>query len=116
MTKQTYTNTNYPHVVLGADVPVLGNSSKSVYRVVEVDAKGFTLIRLAKQSRVRVTWKKVDRIQGALESASRLFQGNFSRGGIDGTSATRDAILWAVGAVRDGDRVKLASAAQGGAA
>ena len=91
----------------GTVIPALGNKATS-YIVLSVDEKGFTMARADTASKVRVTNVKIARLLERLNNdRSVLFQGNASKGGVDGTSAIRDALLFAVGAERIGRTVHL---------
>lgn len=89
------------------------------YTITVVDPKGFTMLRPANKTGerkpVRVTRKMVEAtLARLLASETVLYQGNRSKGGIDGTSAKRDGVLAALSgiATRDGKTVRLADGAR----
>jgi hypothetical protein len=80
------------------------------YTVSTVDPKGFTMMRPSGKP-VRVSWRMVGETLARLQAGEMVkFQGNRSKGGIDGTSAKRDGVLAALRglATRDGSIVVLA--------
>jgi hypothetical protein len=98
-------------VSVGDEVPVLGRTkSASHYTVSETTPRGFRVARAATGSSVLVTWAAVARLRDRLAAGEVVrFQGSPAKGGVDCTSAKRDALIWAVsGARRDGDLVVLA--------
>ena len=89
------------------------------YTITAVDPKGFTMLRPAnkqgERKPVRVTRKMVEAtLARLLASETVLYQGNRSKGGIDGTSAKRDGVLAAlIGiAARDGKTIILVAGAR----
>ena len=110
MTIQEYAQQN--NIREGATVAGLGRTQVA-YTIAQVDSKGFTLARPSGKQ-VRVTWRMVQETWGRLQAGEQVrFQGNRSRGGVDGTSAKRDGVLAALRglALRDGDLVQVAEGA-----
>ena len=100
------------HLTPGATVSGQGARPAS-YTVQGTDDRGFTLLRESGKT-VRVTWRMVAETLARLQAGEVVkFQGNRSKGGIDGTSAKRDAVLAALQgiALRDGADVVLAEGA-----
>lgn len=97
----------------GALVAGLGRTPVE-YAVSAVDSKGFTMTRPSGKP-VRVSWKMVGQTLARLQAGEMVkFQGNRSKGGIDGTSAKRDGVLAALRglATRDGIIVVLTETRQ----
>jgi len=99
----------FPLVAVGATVPSLGKTP-SLYTIVAVTPKGFTLSR-ANGTQAKVSLASLLRCSALLEQGERKFQGNFNAGGIDGTSMIRDGIMFALGAIKDGSSVRLVTQA-----
>ncbi len=105
----------FDHLKIGDQVPALGRKA-AFYYVVALDSKRLTMERGDTGSQVKVTASKCAKVLARIEAGERVkFQGNAgANGGIDGTSAIRDGIMFVLGLERDGDfvRLKASSAAQ----
>jgi hypothetical protein len=86
----------------GTKIPALGRTDAR-YRIADHDENGFWIERIATGSRARVTWSKVRSTLARLVAGTPVnFQGNAGKHlGIDGTSAIRDGILWALSDVAE---------------
>ena len=106
----------FSNLTIGTKVPALGKKA-AFYNIIAIDAKACTLERGDTGSKVRVTTAKAARLLERLERGETVaFQGNASAGGVDGTSAIRDCLIFLVGAEKDGSFVRLTSSEAKGVA
>jgi hypothetical protein len=69
----------------------------AAYRVVEVDAKGYTVERFETSSRVRIGWRKVEATRARLEAGEVLkYQAHVKDGGVSYTVAEAVSVIYAL--------------------
>jgi len=113
------TNKDIWTLATGGPLKVGATVGAAKYTITAVDPKGFTMLRppnkVGERKPVRVSRKMVEAtLARLLASETVLYQGNRSKGGIDGTSAKRDGVLAALSgiATRDGKTVILTAGAR----